>query len=37
MRFDTPVRFVKMADVYDESTGNYSSSVVSEVTHYARK
>jgi len=35
MRFDTPVRFVKMADVYDESTGNYSSSVVSEVTHYA--
>ena len=35
MRFDTPVRFVKMADVYDESTGNYSSSVVSEVTRYA--
>jgi hypothetical protein len=35
MRFDTPVRFVKMADVYDESTGNYSSSVVNEVTHYA--
>ena len=35
MRFDTPVKFVKMADVYDESTGNYSSSVVNEVTHYA--
>ena len=35
MRFDTPVKFVKMEDVYDESTGNYSSSVVNEVTHYA--
>ena len=35
MRFDTPVIFRVVEDVYDESTGNYSSSVVSEVTHYA--
>ena len=35
MRFDTPVKFVKMAESYDESTGNYTASVVSEVTHYA--
>ena len=35
MRFDTPVKFVKMEDVYDEPTGNYTTSVASEATHYA--
>lgn len=35
MRFVTPVKFVKMEDVYDESTGNHTTSVVNEVTHYA--
>lgn len=35
MRFDTPVRFVVKESVYDASSGNYTSSVVSEVTHYA--
>lgn len=35
MRFDTPVKFVLKESVYDETTGNYTTSVVSEVTHYA--
>lgn len=35
MRFDTPVKFVKYADVYDASTGNYTTSVLSEAVRYA--
>ena len=35
MRFDTPVVFRLVQDVYDASTGNYTSTVVSEFTRYA--
>lgn len=35
MRFDTPVTFKVVESVYDESTGNYTSSVTSESIRYA--
>ena len=35
MRFDTPVIFRVVEDVYDASTGNYTSNVTSQKTHYA--
>lgn len=35
MRFDTPVIFRVVEDVYDPTTGNYASSVTSENIHYA--
>lgn len=35
MRFDTPVVFRLVQDVYDASTGNYTSTVVNEFTRYA--
>lgn len=35
MRFDTPVIFRAIGDVYDPTTGNYVSSVTSEHIHYA--
>ena len=35
MRFDTPVIFRVVKDVYDPATGDYASSVESEKTHYA--
>lgn len=35
MRFDTPVKFRVTESVYDESTGDYTESVVSEVTRMA--
>ena len=35
MRFDTPVVFRLVQDVYDASTGNYTSTVVSEFIRYA--
>lgn len=35
MRFDTPVIFRVVEDVYDPATGNYASSTTSEHIHYA--
>lgn len=35
MRFDTPVIFRVVEDVYDATSGNYTSTVQNEVTHYA--
>ena len=35
MRFDTPVTFKVVESGYDESTGNYTSSVTSEFIRYA--
>lgn len=35
MRFDTPVTFRVVEDVYNASSGNYTSTVTSEVIRYA--
>lgn len=35
MRFDTPVIFRVVEDVYDPTTGDYVSSITSENVHYA--
>ena len=35
MRFDTPVTFKLVEDVYDTATGNYTSAVTSEKVIYA--
>lgn len=35
MRFDTPVIFRVVEDVYDASTGNYTTETTSENIHYA--